>query len=516
MQKYLLLSLLIVSLSACTIGGKSNNGWFTDLYNESVHSMVESIDEFGTLIGINRHESIEGSLSTSLVVPGILSGSLTSQYSGLLDGRNSESFFRDFRVLFTSLVSSGSLSADEIGFLSHGTDSYLSYKNITDTGLMTDEMRTIVKKYQNTWLSLIDNSEEDMSENELMAYNFTQNVMKKSLSDVEKYLTDYPLFKETADLGMSGSLHFWSVDLDRANIVALSRKLAIDLTGTGIADADIATLTTNLDAISFSGKIWFDPSNPKVSTLDGTVSLSGVTLAGVTIARTENGWSLRLTNPMEKITLEMNYGKADNRYTFDGKVSQDGIDMGELTGYIEHIDGKFRELALQISAQGMTVSLKHTLTGDKFVGKLSAAILGTLDWSGDIGDGRLKSLLVSGTAPFGSISVDLKEIAGNMVQWPILIKSGTDTILNATLALAVMKERFAIILDVISESIPVHFDLDITAKSTPSDKKIDTPKSKSSLQSLMNEIEALTPVQSPFIDTDTSGSVEPTGFAIPQ
>lgn len=153
-------------------------------------------------------------------VPGILSGSLSSDYSGLIDGRNGESTFRKVQLFFTSLVSSGSLSADDIGFISHGTDSYFSYKNLVDTGIMTDDIRAILKKYENTWLSIMDKSQVDMmSSEELMGYNIGKNIFTKSLSDIEKYATDYQIWKDTADLGMSGSLHIWSVELDRTNIV---------------------------------------------------------------------------------------------------------------------------------------------------------------------------------------------------------------------------------------------------------------------------------------------------------
>jgi hypothetical protein len=47
-------------------------------------------------------------------VPGIFSGSLNSDYSSVIDGRNSESVFKNVKVLFTSLLSSGSLTADEV------------------------------------------------------------------------------------------------------------------------------------------------------------------------------------------------------------------------------------------------------------------------------------------------------------------------------------------------------------------------------------------------------------------
>jgi hypothetical protein len=54
--------------------------------------------------------------------------------------------------------------------------------------------------------------------------------------------------------------------------------------------------------------------------------------------------------------------------------------MGRVSGYIEKKDGKFKELSVEASAQGMTASLKHSMDGDKFTGKISA-VVGTIEWS---------------------------------------------------------------------------------------------------------------------------------------
>lgn len=133
--------------------------------------------------------------------------------------------------------------------------------------------------------------------------------------------------------------------------------------------------------------------------------------------------------------------------------------MGKTSGYIETSNGKFHELALEGSAQGMTVSLKHTLDGDKFVGKLSA-VVGTIEWSGTVTADRLTSLKINGTAPFGSLSANLVGTdADSMIKGPVVIKSGEETLASANLALEVAREKLAFILDVLSEQFPVHLDM---------------------------------------------------------
>lgn len=95
-----------------------------------------------------------------------------------------------------------------------------------------------------------------------------------------------------------------------------------------------------------------------------------------------------------------------------------------------------------------------------------------------------------------------------MIRGPIVVKSGEDVLLNATLALAIAKQKFAIILDVLSEEFPVHFDLDITAKSSPSTRTLSAPSSTRTFQELMNEIDALAPVDA-FSEMPESDSTSP-------
>lgn len=114
MKKILLVPVLLLVISSCTLGGNDKNTSFSDLYTASTHSSIASLEEFSTSLGLNRHESINGSIRTNVNIPEILSGSLSSEYTGLIEGRNSESFFKNVQLIFASLVSSGSLTADEV------------------------------------------------------------------------------------------------------------------------------------------------------------------------------------------------------------------------------------------------------------------------------------------------------------------------------------------------------------------------------------------------------------------
>lgn len=73
MRLQFFIPILLLSLSACTIPGFRDES-FLSLYKANVEANVSQIEEFSELIGINRHESIEGVVSSVINIPGILSG----------------------------------------------------------------------------------------------------------------------------------------------------------------------------------------------------------------------------------------------------------------------------------------------------------------------------------------------------------------------------------------------------------------------------------------------------------
>lgn len=265
--------------------------------------------------------------------------------------------------------------------MSHTAESFISYKNLTSVGVIPDAVATVLKKYENTWLNITEQSQADMSADELMGYNIGKNLFTKSLIDIEKYATDYPVWKDTLDLGMSGSLHMWAIELNRGNVVELAKRLSLDLAGTGMTQESIDMMSKNLEALSFSGKMGFDPKDPSVSFLDGSISLSGSILAEIVIVKNTDNGMIRLGNPEQKASIVFNYGMKEGKYTFDGSITREGIEMGKMNGYVAMKDHKFHEFALEASAQGMTISLKHTQENGVFNGKLSA-VVATLEWSG--------------------------------------------------------------------------------------------------------------------------------------
>jgi hypothetical protein len=80
----------------------------------------------------------------------------------------------------------------------------------------------------------------------------------------------------------------------------------------------------------------------------------------------------------------------------------------------------------------MTATLMHHVDGESFSGKLSAAIVGTMNWTGSVHDHALTALHINGQSLFGSLVVDLTQ-SGSLISGPLELKTGTGTVFSATL-----------------------------------------------------------------------------------
>jgi hypothetical protein len=210
--------------------------------------------------------------------------------------------------------------------------------------------------------------------------------MSKSIGDIEKYATTYPIMREIADLGMSGSLHVWSVELDRAHMISLARDLYSDISGTGMTASGVIDLQRAIDTMSWSGRLAFDPSDARSMLLDGALSVSGSVIAQIRLSRTVDTTDIRITNPSNQTTLVVSYQHTDthagDRYSVDAQILIGDREQAKLTGYIDLDGHALRDLSLELTAQGMTASIRHQITGDTFSGSLQAAVAGSLSWSG--------------------------------------------------------------------------------------------------------------------------------------
>jgi hypothetical protein len=148
-------------------------------------------------------------------------------------------------------------------------------------------MRTIFANYNDTWLSWTQAEAEagitDPQELRVMA--MTKNLAKMDIATIEKYLTTYPIWKQVADLGMSGSLHVYSVELDREK-------------------ADQSALRTELTNIGITGTPAFDPADASIGQTRLTLSSTGgISVGTISIDNTATGTQMTLRDTASNTEL---------------------------------------------------------------------------------------------------------------------------------------------------------------------------------------------------------------------
>ncbi len=115
---------------------------------------------------------------------------------------------------------------------------------------MAPEVLAITKKYENTWLSVSQSELMGETNGESQTQNqIAQALSRMSLDDVEKYLTDYPLWKEEKDLGETNGFHSYSVTLARESIIAIVEDFTKKATGKPLEEKDRTSLTEELAKI---------------------------------------------------------------------------------------------------------------------------------------------------------------------------------------------------------------------------------------------------------------------------
>lgn len=500
MRKILLISTLVLALSACGLKPTSD---FSSLYNKHVHSQIVAIEDIAKSLGLYKQEQSVGTLRAAVNVPIMMSGSLSLEHSAKVNGRDADLMLKNLRVAYESMMGSGSLSLDQLGMISKNGDVYVFFDGLADT-ILPEDIRSVMTKYSKTWLSWtqadIKKSLSGATEDEMIANTIIENLSKMTLDDVEKYLTKYQIFKQTNDLGMSGSLHVFAVDLDREATLALVTSLTEKLTGSGVSDADKKDIQEGLANIILSGTIAFDPSNARITETHLAISESGSSEVGTIDAVTTNDkLQVRLTSAATKAGVELVLAKEENKNTIKLIVSEGGAEMGKLVGYIQKSNDKFQELALDVTAQGMTVSLKHTMKDDgKFEGTLQLPIVGAITWNGTLAGKKLTGLSLKGTTPSGAISMELAP-QGDRVVGPLTVKQGSETLLSATVGLLLDEGKFGTSIDILapdSSESQAHFELDATNKTSPFTDSISIPSGVKPLQNLLDELEALTPKDS--------------------
>ena len=204
-----------------------------------------------------------------------------------------------------------------------------------------------------------------------------------TLKDVEKYLTQYHIWKNTADLGTVGTIHTWSIDMDRDRFVALAETLTTDITETRMSDNDKKNLRGILDGFVFSGTLAFDTSESRSSTLSLAVSLSGGTRLGtLSIATTPQKTDIFIHTDEANADFAFRFSSTDTRKELQIQASQSGTEVARVVASASFDGRKFQRFDLSATAEGVSVSLEYIKKDDThFEGRMTLPV-GTINWNG--------------------------------------------------------------------------------------------------------------------------------------
>lgn len=196
-----------------------------------------------------------------------MSGSFASQYTLKNDGRNVSLDMEETRLQYDGISGSGFLAIDELNFISQTGDIYVFYKNLEDIGFLTPAMTEVFSRFEGKWLSWTqEEARTDITDpTELEAMKLAENISKLDKKQIQKYLTNYPIWKSTADLGMSGSLHMYDVELDKAKVVAMMDAIRTDLIGAGFSPEDLSALNDQLNLIQLTGTLGFHTTDTEIT-----------------------------------------------------------------------------------------------------------------------------------------------------------------------------------------------------------------------------------------------------------
>lgn len=143
------------------------------------------------------------------------------------------------------------------------------------------------------------------SESDILIQKISESIMKLSLKDIESYMTKYPLWKETKDLGMIGDRQSYEVILHKENILALISTFVMESTGSGLIEADKKSIEDTLAQIDMKGRISYDTKDAHFALFDAIITPlggSGSTIE-ITMSESASGFSSKISRGTSEVQL---------------------------------------------------------------------------------------------------------------------------------------------------------------------------------------------------------------------
>lgn len=123
-----------------------------------------------------------------------------------------------------------------------------------------------------------------------------------------------------------------------------------------------------------------------------------------------------------------------------------------------------------------------------------------------------------------SIALDLEPTKDDLLQGPLVVKSGEDPSISADIGLRLTPERFSLAVDMVipgteaesgsTDTTPkAHFDADIIAKRSDFSGKVTAPSSSKSFREFIDALDALAPAEG-FTETPVPSVNDESGLEV--
>jgi hypothetical protein len=515
MRKLALILILSTFLAGCSLWQKND---FISLYTQHVEAQFSTIKLISKFANLMNENETKWSLKVMADMPAILSGSLALDYLGRSSGTDTSLALEKVNFLFESIVSSGSLSLKNLDLISKSSDLYASYAGLSDVWLLTPELRKVFTDYSGKWLSwtqadansyLSGSSAEDVAISRM-----SENISQMKLSDIEAYLIQYPLWKQTDSIGMQDGYETFSVILDRDHLMSILESLTLDLTGSGMTTENRANLLERIQAYTVSGKIGFDPANARKSKLALDIGSSSGTKLGIWESEIlENGMTAKLISLLDKTEMNLSLISEDSRSDLKMIVTQSGTEIANISGYSVRDGRALRELSLEATAAWVSVIMKHNIKSDgKFDGRLMLPVW-AISWNGSVERDKLTALSIKWALPTWSVDMTLAPVADKLSGPLIVVVDGIEAF-RANIGLLSDTGHFALSVDVPpiqTGALATRGSIDLTYASTRWTGDIRVPSPLTPLRSLLDAIDQVSPVVSDDVFTEEipgSGSIQ--------
>jgi hypothetical protein len=354
---------LIVSstllLSSCTFT-KSGSTDFQNLYTNHIQAEISSLRDWAGELGYMESYQADGSLAAMVDIPAILSGAVSAGYSAKVHGQDIDLSVQNPSLRYETILASGSLLARQIDMMSQGGDVFFRYDGLSTFGLLDEAAMGVIDQYKNIWLALpTDAIDTSLSGSEDVAtYKLSQALTRMTLSDVESYLTKYPLWKEEKNLGMSGVLMIYEVSLAKDNLLAMMGAFTLEATGNDLTSEQKTSLTQALADINVTGTIGFDPKDAHHMNAALTLIPSGGEALSISIDTSESALIASLS--VSGSVSTWSYKKDESGSLFSLVTRQGGVEALRIDGSLKNTDGtKMLDMTASAPTQGLTLTLSH-------------------------------------------------------------------------------------------------------------------------------------------------------------